>query len=259
MSNKSGIYQILNIVNGKRYIGSAVDIKGRWAAHSSDLLYGKHRNKHLQRSYNKYGKKNFTFSVVEYVEVLEDLIDREQYYMDRYDWGMLYNLNPTAGSCLGIKRSDEMKEKLRKFHTGRKHTEESKKKMSESTSGKNNPMYGKPCSAERKKNISDALSAPITFKGKTQGLIAWAKEYGLKESTLRERLNKYKWSLEKALTTPVKKSFITFNGKTQSVKDWAEEVGIHRATLHSRLTEYGWSIEKALTEPVINGRRKREK
>lgn len=39
--------------------------------------------------------------------------------------------------------------------SGRKHTEETKKKISEKVSGKNNPSYGVPCSEERKRKISD--------------------------------------------------------------------------------------------------------
>ena len=39
--------------------------------------------------------------------------------------------------------------------TGRKHSEEAKKKISEKVSGKNNPSYGVPCSEERKRKISE--------------------------------------------------------------------------------------------------------
>ena len=37
----------------------------------------------------------------------------------------------------------------------KKHTEETKKKISEKVSGKNNPSYGVPCSEERKRKISE--------------------------------------------------------------------------------------------------------
>jgi len=39
--------------------------------------------------------------------------------------------------------------------TGRKHSEEAKKKISEKVSGKNNPSYGVPGSEERKRKISE--------------------------------------------------------------------------------------------------------
>jgi len=42
-----------------------------------------------------------------------------------------------------------------KGFSGRKHTEEAKKKISEKVAGKNNPSYGVPCSKERKRKISE--------------------------------------------------------------------------------------------------------
>lgn len=44
----------------------------------------------------------------------------------------------------------------------------------------------------------------ILFRGKTQSIGKWAKELNIKDTTLRRRLNKYKWSIEKALTTVVR-------------------------------------------------------
>ena len=35
----SGIYQIRNLVNGKRYVGSAVNLRARWRQHTCE-----HRN-----------------------------------------------------------------------------------------------------------------------------------------------------------------------------------------------------------------------
>jgi len=45
----------------------------------------------------------------------------------------------------------------------------------------------------------------ITFRGRTQTLKDWADELGFKYTTLSARLRVYGWSVEKALTTPVKK------------------------------------------------------
>ena len=48
-----------------------------------------------------------------------------------------------------------------------------------------------------------AKSAPhmISFKGRTQSLMAWSRELGINYQTLSMRLKTYKWSTEKALTT----------------------------------------------------------
>lgn len=48
----------------------------------------------------------------------------------------------------------------------------------------------------------------VTFNGKTQCIAAWADELKIKESTLGMRLGRYGWSVEKALTKPVKTNII---------------------------------------------------
>ena len=45
----------------------------------------------------------------------------------------------------------------------------------------------------------------ITFNGKTQTISQWSEELGFKRSVLGQRLNGMGWSVEKALTTPIKK------------------------------------------------------
>ena len=55
----SGIYQIVNKENNKRYIGSSVNVEGRVWNHFTMLISNRHGNKHLQNAYNKYGHNNF--------------------------------------------------------------------------------------------------------------------------------------------------------------------------------------------------------
>ena len=43
----------------------------------------------------------------------------------------------------------------------------------------------------------------ITFKGETHTIPEWSKIIGINEHTLRDRLTRLEWSIEKALTTPV--------------------------------------------------------
>ena len=43
----------------------------------------------------------------------------------------------------------------------------------------------------------------IEFKGETHTMAEWARIKGMKYVTLNTRINKYQWSIEKALTTPV--------------------------------------------------------
>lgn len=57
----AGVYAIINLVNGKFYIGSSIGMNTRWWNHLIDLRNGTHENAHLQNSFNKYGEENFIF------------------------------------------------------------------------------------------------------------------------------------------------------------------------------------------------------
>src|ERR1700733_3463740 len=145
LARKSGIYQILNIVNGKFYIGSAVNIYKRLLTHRAMLDINKHDNIHLQAAWNKYGEESFTFGIVEFVEDKSKLIEREQYWIDKtYCYKIGYNRNPIAGSRLGVKESLETRKKKSIAFTGRKLnytriiTLETREKLSKARLGKPN-------------------------------------------------------------------------------------------------------------------------
>jgi group I intron endonuclease len=131
-SKASGIYAIRSEVNGRTYIGSAIDIASRWRQHRSDLRKGKHHSIHLQRAWDKYGEEAFEFVVLEECPV-DFLLEREQYYMDQCDDS--YNCYPVAGSPLGVTRSLETRQKMSATRMGRKHSDESRYKMSVSQTG----------------------------------------------------------------------------------------------------------------------------
>lgn len=60
----SGVYYIRNNINNKYYIGQSKNINLRKSKHFSELRHDKHRNRHLQNAFNKYGEKNFSFSLI---------------------------------------------------------------------------------------------------------------------------------------------------------------------------------------------------
>jgi group I intron endonuclease len=108
----SGIYKIQSIVKSERiYIGSAVSINQRWNLHLSMLRRNVHDNKKLQSHFNKYGESDLQFSILLGCEK-EDLIKIEQYFIDSYNpW---FNHCKIAGNKLGVKASEETKEKMSK-------------------------------------------------------------------------------------------------------------------------------------------------
>tara|TARA_R110000823_G_scaffold45504_1_gene117396 strand:+ start:3125 stop:3970 length:846 start_codon:yes stop_codon:yes gene_type:complete len=136
---KSGIYQITNTTNNKIYIGSSVNIKARWAGHRSDLKNKKHHSKHLQRSWELHGSGAFEFMILEAVEDSELLLEREQHYLDTlkpYEREIGYNNCREAANCLGFKHTEKSKRKMSQSRKGHKHSEETKRKMSEAQKGR---------------------------------------------------------------------------------------------------------------------------
>jgi group I intron endonuclease len=101
----SGIYKIQSVIKPERiYIGSAVDVKQRWAVHLHTLRNNKHHSIKLQRHFNKYAESDLIFIIIEPC-FPEFLIIREQYYLDNNI--TYFNNSKIAGSPLGVKHSKE--------------------------------------------------------------------------------------------------------------------------------------------------------
>lgn len=161
-----GIYKISNIRNNKVYIGQSVDIQRRFSEHMRALNNNCHYNQHLQASYNKYGKESFLYEVLCICETTE-LDDMEVFFIDYYD-----SMNPECGynkesggstnksvsvetrekqrinntgprnPFYGKKHTKEHREKIRELSSLHRHSEETKRKISENhvdVSGSNNP------------------------------------------------------------------------------------------------------------------------
>lgn len=104
-----GIYEIVNIQNQKRYVGSAVDFDHRWKEHRKFLRAEKHHSPHLQRAWNKHGADAFEFRVIRFCEP-DRLIAEEQAEFDRCK--PEYNICPNAGSTLGRRHSAQTRRKI---------------------------------------------------------------------------------------------------------------------------------------------------
>ena len=79
----SGIYAIKNSINNKVYIGSSKSIRFRFYEHKYDLNKGDHSSQHLQSSWNKYGKNNFRFEIIEECAI-DFLIEKEEFWIEHF-------------------------------------------------------------------------------------------------------------------------------------------------------------------------------
>lgn len=164
---KSGIYCIENLINGKKYIGQSVDMQSRWCKHKSELNRNSHDNDYLQKSWNKYGADNFKFYVVEFCDI-DRLDELEVYYIDLYktlDRNKGYNL--ISGGSFNKSYHPETRLKMSKSQIGHIVSLESRIKISRNhadCSGRNNGMYGKNHTEEAKKKISNANKGKMSPK-----------------------------------------------------------------------------------------------
>jgi group I intron endonuclease len=134
----SGVYAIANLVNGKVYVGSSVDLRRRESDHFRALRGGYHCVTYLQNSYRKYGASNFVFMVLEYT-LPEECLTREQFWLDElqpFKFENGYNRSPRAGSCLGFKHSIETRRRMSDRKFGVPMPDEVKRAISLALTGK---------------------------------------------------------------------------------------------------------------------------
>lgn len=191
------VYKIVNKQNGRAYIGSTVNVEERFSRHRRDLRSGNHHCIYLQRAWDKYGEDSFTFEVVKHGESESEVRKMEEEYLEK-EYDSLYNTSKksTGGDLITyhpereriVKRIKEASkarystmssEERRRVYArpgklnpnyGRRHTEETKRKISEANKG-NQYAKGAKRSEEARKKLSELASSRTgeknPFFGKT--------------------------------------------------------------------------------------------
>jgi len=137
MACRPGIYLILNVSDGKAYVGSSRDAVRRLYIHRRMLRRGEHHSPHLQRAFDKFGEAAFSFRIIERCN--EDrLLRREQIWMNMLqtsdsDFG--YNVCPVAGTRRGVPQPMSVSTKMRALHSGRPKSAEHRARISASRKG----------------------------------------------------------------------------------------------------------------------------
>lgn len=157
--DKSGVYKITNLLNGKVYVGSTKRFLSRWYTHFSKLRTNNHRSYiHLQNSVNKYGIENFEFEILE-VCSSDVYLEREAFWikeLDSCNREKGYNTNPSpTKSPFADKniRAKAAKTWVEKYKSGLIHT------------GTEFKIGSRPWNTGKRYESTDHLKVPKRKKG----------------------------------------------------------------------------------------------
>lgn len=170
---KSGIYMWTNKITGDIYIGQSVDLANRLKRYFNQNYLDKNKSFLISRALIKYSHSSFSLTILEYCDKSE-LNEREQYYLDSLEPD--YNILKIAGSFLGytfteeakakiskalkgINRSEETKDLIREKALTRKHSEDTKLRMSMSSPRGNPVNVYEKCDSSGFKLIGTFVSA----------------------------------------------------------------------------------------------------
>lgn len=136
------VYLITNTINGKKYVGkTTLSIEDRFKRHQ---YVSKRDSTYLYAAMRKYGVENFTISLLEEVHDASILSSKEMIWIS--------NINPEYNMTKGGDGGDTSSSKRYKEYM---------KSHSEKMSGANNPFYGKKHNDETKRKISEKKTGTI--------------------------------------------------------------------------------------------------
>ena len=145
------IYKIRNTINKKCYVGKTTE--------SAEKRFSRHcrpSNKccpYLARSIAKYGRNNFELEILYYSLDAEDLAEKEIYFISTFNTTAPFGYNLTHGGE-GARHIDQVKDRIRRSHLGKKLSIETRLKISLARKGKPGANKGKKFSAEIRKKLS---------------------------------------------------------------------------------------------------------
>ena len=122
-----GIYYCACVENEFCYVGQSVNVYTRVNhAHIPQLRGNRHRNIHMQHSWNKYGEDSFRWAILEYCPE-EMLNEREEYWIKTLNTRHPYGFNLTTGGDNLYQRSDISRKRMSESWDETRKIEQSKR------------------------------------------------------------------------------------------------------------------------------------
>jgi group I intron endonuclease len=137
----SGLYQILNALNGRVYIGTGSVLRNRLSDHLRLLRAGGHFNGPLQGDFNLYGEGAFVFEVVALIADPVERLKAEEAAISLAFGPGCYNLTIVCPPyCLGLKHSEESRQRQSKRLIGHTTSDETRSKIRAALTGRETPI-----------------------------------------------------------------------------------------------------------------------
>lgn len=122
------VYKITHIDSGKSYIGITMVFQRRMRTHFNAYNY---ENSYLHRSIRKYGKEKFIHEIIHYCNCWKDLCQKEIEYIKIFNTKKPngYNLTEGGEGKSGLKHSEETRKKISESNKGKIVSEETRRKI----------------------------------------------------------------------------------------------------------------------------------
>ena len=233
---KTYIYKITNKINQKLYVGktSLEDPYRRWNQHlqiakNKDANLKNHTFQLIHKAIVKYSKKNFIFEIVEECMTWELGIEREMFWIKYYGSFGKLGYNQTAGGEGSI---------------GFRHSEATKKKMSEQRRGKRkgseNSFFGK--------HHSDEVKALLREKGKSREVVPFKGRHHTEKT--KKILSDQKKGKKQTLSRIEKSSKLSskevieirdfYDRKQYTVMELSVKYGVHLSNIYYIVKRQTW-------------------
>jgi group I intron endonuclease len=187
-----GVYIIRNLVDGRAYVGSSINMRKRLREHRQRLTNRNHWNGYLQEAWTGYGGYSFRADVYQEMPgaTEEELwaaevewIQRLQSHTREHGYNLDNGTRRTAGRI-----SEETREKLRRSHMGYQPTEEHREKLS--IAGKGRKRTQAEANAIRRGRVEAGSWKSVVVRDpdgniyRPDNLKGFCQEYGLSYRSL---------------------------------------------------------------------------